>query len=147
MFLFFVEKVRSEPQIFFIWQQEESLYVGGNVVIFCRILTKDPNTKYRWYYSDSNIPDEENLGVLIDPRRYEQPPYRGDPTTIDNVMFKLKLENLTINQSGLYGCEAENAVGFGSRQTNLTVIFRPVVPITTGMASSQGVSVLTGVSI
>jgi len=129
---FFVEKVRSEPQIFFIWQQDKPLYVGENVVIFCRVLTKDPDTKYRWYYSSGKIADKETLGVLIDPRRYEQPPYRSNPTTFINVMFKLKLENLTIKQSGLYGCEAENAIGFGSRQTSLTVTYRPVIPITTG---------------
>ena len=137
---FFVEKVRTEPQIYFIWEQDEPLYVGENVVIFCRVLTKDPDTKYRWYYSSGKIADEETLGVLMDPRRYvqppyrsdEQPPYRGNPTTLADVEFQLKIENLTINQSGIYGCEAENAIGFGARQTSLTVTYRPVIPITTG---------------
>ena len=94
-------------------------------------MTFDPDTKYSWYYSDTNIPDEDNLGVLIDPQLYEQPAYNGGNQVMANVKFTLTLQNLTINQSGLYGCRAENKIGPESRQANLTVTHRP--PTTTGI--------------
>ena len=52
--------------------------------------------------------------------------------TLAQIKFTLRLENLTIDQSGFYGCQAENSVGNGSRQTNVTVVYRPVIPVTTG---------------
>lgn len=132
---FVVEKVRSEPLIHLIWEQKAPLFVGESVVIYCRVLTKDPKTKYRWYYT--KILDENNLGALIDRRRYKQPPYIiADETTLANVWFRLRLENLTIDQSGIYWCQAENAVGNGSRHINLTVTYRPIIP-TTGMTCSS----------
>ena len=97
------------------------------------MVTPDPNTKYYWYYSDTNIPDEDNLGVLIDPRLYEQPAYNEENQEMALVKFTLMLQNLTINQSGLYGCRAENIVGSESRQTNLTVTHRPFPTISTGI--------------
>ena len=137
--LFFAEKVRSEPQIYVIWEQKLLLYVGESVEIFCKVLTKDPKTKYRWYYSNSDIADEDNLGRLIDLRRYKQPPYiTEDKLTLARVTFALRLENLTVDQSGFYGCQAENSVGNGSRQTNVTVVYRPVIPVTTGEPCFKG---------
>ena len=91
----------------------------------------DPNTKYQWYKSDTNIWDENNLGVLIDPRLYKQPAYNGGNNEMANVKFILTLQNLTINQSGLYGCRAENKIGRESRQTNLTVTHRQPTPTST----------------
>ena len=125
--------IRSQPQILVIWEQKSSLYVGQNVEIYCTIVTLDPNTTYRWYYSDTNIPDEDNLGVLIDRRLYEKPAYNGGNQEMAHVTFTLTLQNLTINQSGLYGCRAENVIGFESRQTNLTVTHRPFPTISTGI--------------
>ena len=127
LLVLFAENIRSEPQIYLIWEQRNPIYVGESVEIYCRVLTRDPKTKYRWYYSVSNNRSEDNLGALIDPSRYEQPPYYvEDDLDMAKTRFVLKLKNLTINQSGLYGCQAENVVGNGSRQTILTVIHRPV---------------------
>ena len=120
-FFLLSDVIRSQPNILVIWEQESPLYVGQNVEISCTIVTKDPNTKYSWYRSDTNIWNEEKLGVLIDPGLYEQPAYNGGNQKMSNVKFTLTLQNLTINQSGLYGCRAENIIGHESRQTNLTV--------------------------
>ena len=130
-FFLLSDKIRSLPNILVIWEQTSPLYVGQNVEIFCTILTQDPNTKYRWYRSDTNIWNEEKLGVLIDPQLYEQPEYNGGNQKMANVKFTLTLQNLTINQSGLYGCRAENKIGPESRQANLTVTHRP--PPSTGI--------------
>ena len=116
-----------------IWEQKSPLYVGQNVEMSCRIVTPDPNTKYHWYRSDTNIPNEENLGVLIDPRLYKQPAYNGADRELANVKFTLTLQNLTINQSGLYACRAENILGLDSRQINLTVTHRPITSTSTGI--------------
>ena len=132
-FFLLLDVIRSQPNILVIWEQESPLYVGQNVEIFCTIVTKDPNTKYSWYRSDTNIWNEEKLGVLIDPGLYEQPAYNGGNQKMAHVKFTLTLQNLTINQSGLYGCRAENIIGHESRQTNLTVTNRPVPPISTGI--------------
>ena len=96
-------------------------------------MTFDPKTEYRWYYSDTNIRDENNMGVLIDPRLYEQPEYNGGDKKMAEVIFTLTLQNLTINQSGLYGCRAENKIGPESRQANLTVTHGPCTTTTTGI--------------
>ena len=99
------------------------------------IVTSDPNTKYLWYRSDTNIWNEEKLGVLIDPGLYEQPAYNGGNQKMAIVKFTLTLQNLTINQSGLYGCRAENIIGHESRQTNLTVTHGSITtpPVFAGM--------------
>ena len=125
--------IRSQPNILVIWEQKGLLYVGQNVEISCTIVTQDPNTKYQWYRSDTNIWNEEKLGDLIDPRLYEQPAYNGGNQEMANVKFTLTLRNLTINQSGLYGCRADNIIGHESRQTNLTVTHRPVPTTTTSI--------------
>ena len=98
-------------------------------------MTSDPNTKYHWYYSDTNIPNAQNLGVLIDPRLYEQPAYNGGNQYMAHVKFTLTLQNVTIDQSGLYACQAENRIGYESRQTNLTVTHRSIIipPVFAGM--------------
>ena len=132
-FFLLLDVIRSQPNILVIWEQKAPLYVGQNVEISCTIVTFDPETKYRWYYSETNIRDEDNLGVLIDPLLYEQPPYNGGNQEMAHVKFTLTLQNLTINQSGLYGCRAENKIGPESRQTNLTVTHRPFPPISTGI--------------
>ena len=116
-----------------MWVQDKPIYVGQDVELFCTILTKDPDTKYRWYYSDAKFPSEHTLGVLIDPRLYKQPLYNGDSTKLGNVKFTLMLKNLTIDQSGHYACQAENVVANESRVTNLTVTYRPIIPVTSGM--------------
>ena len=134
-FSLLLDVIRSQPTILVIWEQESPLYVGQNVEISCTIVTFDPNTKYHWYYSDTNIRDEDKLGVLIDPRLYEQPPYNGGNQEMAHVTFTLTLQNLAINQSGLYGCLAENKIGPESRQTNLTVTHRPTPTTSTGIKS------------
>ena len=136
-FIFFLllDLIRSQPSILIIWEQKSPLYVGENVEISCTIVTFDPNTKYHWYYSDTNIPNEENLGVLIDPRLYEQPAFNGGNQEMAHVEFTLTLQNVTIDQSGLYGCQAENRIGYESRQTILTVTHRSIIipPVFAGM--------------
>ena len=116
--------------------QDKPIYVGQDVELFCTILTKDPNTKYRWYYSDAEFPSEQTLGVLIDPRLYKQPLYNGNSTKLGNVKFTLMLKNLTIDQSGHYACQAENVKGNESRLTSLTVTYRFIIPVTPGMANA-----------
>ncbi|XP_068742470.1 fibroblast growth factor receptor 4-like [Montipora capricornis] len=145
-------KIRSEPTMYGIWQQTNPLCVGENVVIHCSVLTQDPDTKYRWFYSNSSKLDEKELGVLIDPSRYEQPPYTAEEMEMNEVNFKLKLKNLTIHDSGIYGCQAENSVGSASRMINLTVSYCPPTPDPSPKTSSQsstlplpsGGSTLTG---
>ena len=134
-FFLLLDVINSQPNILVIWEQKSPLYVGQNVEISCTIVTFDPNTKYSWYYSDTNIPDEDNLGVLIDPRLYEQPAFNGGNQQMAHVKFTLTLQNVTIDQSGLYGCRAENRIGYESRHTNLTVTHRSIIipPVFAGM--------------
>ena len=135
-FFLLLDLIRSQPNILIIWEQKSPVYVGQNVEIFCTIVTKDPSTKYHWYHSDTNtIPNDDNLGVLIDPRLYEQPAYNGGEKKLAHVKFTLTLQNVTIDQSGLYGCRAENKIGPESRQTNLTVTHRSIIipPVSAGM--------------
>ena len=127
-FSFFAAKIRSEPHVYVRWEQTNPLCVGENVVIHCIVYTQDPDTKYRWFYSNSSKLDEKELGVLIDPSRYEQPPYTAKEMEMNEVKFKLKLKNLTIHDSGIYGCQAENSVGSVSRMINLTVSYCPPTP-------------------
>ena len=134
-FFLLLDLIRSQPNILIIWEQKSPLYVGQIGEIFCAIMTSDPNTKYHWYYSDTNIPNEANLGVLIDPRLYEQPAFNGGNQEMAHVKFTLTLQNVTIDQSGLYGCQAENYIGYESRQTILTVTHRSIIipPVFAGM--------------
>ena len=134
-FFLLLDLIRSQPNILAIWEQKSPLYVGQNVEIFCTIVTQDPNTKYHWYRSNTSIWDDKNLGVLIDPRLYEQPAYNGGNQEMALVKFTLTLQNVTIDQSGLYGCRAENHIGYESRQTNLTVTHRSIIipPVFAGM--------------
>ena len=134
-FFLLLDVINSEPNILIIWEQKSPIYVGQNVEISCTIVTEDQNTKYSWYRSDTNIWNEEKLGVLIDPGLYEQPAYNGGNQKMVLVKFTLTLQNLTINQSGLYGCRAENIIGHESRQTNLTVTHGSITtpPVFAGM--------------
>ena len=134
-FFLLLDVINSQPNILIIWEQKSPIYVGQNVEIFCLIVTFDPNTKYLWYRSDTNIWNEEDLGVLIDPRLYEQPAFNGGNQQMADVTFTLTLQNVTIDQSGLYGCRAGNRIGYDSRQTKLTVTHRCIIipPVFAGM--------------
>ena len=135
IFFLLLDVINSQPNILIIWEQKSPIYVGQNVEIFCVIVTFDPNTKYLWYRSDTNIWNEENLGVLIDPRLYEQPAFNGGNREMAHVKFTLTLQNVTIDQSGLYGCRAGNRIGYVSRHTKLTVTHRCIIipPVFAGM--------------
>ena len=126
------EKVRSIPRIVYIFEQNEPVYVGSNKLLFCTILTKDRNTKFRWYYNPSNVPDGKKLGKLINQSLYHLWRHPTDDSW-PKWRFSLKLTNLSVANSGLYGCQAENVVGNGSRQTYLKVTNRPITPSATGM--------------
>ena len=119
------EKVRSAPRVLFIWEQENTIYVGQNIELLCAVLTKDPKTKYRWFFKRGL--NSDNLGSLIDLSRYQQPPF-GNPKSgnLADVRFTLQLKNLTERDSGFYSCQAENRVGNGSDQANLTVTKAPL---------------------
>ena len=75
------------------------------------------------------------MAILIDPRLYEQPAFNGGNQEMAHVKFTLTLQNVTIDQSGLYGCRAENHIGYASRYTNLTVTHRSIIisPVFAGM--------------
>lgn len=129
---FLLEKVRSVPQIVFIWEQSGPEYVGMDVEMFCIVLSKDTNTRYRWYYSRSSVPDNTKLGTLINQSLYDLSQYQND-VSWPRWKLKLKLKNVSVADSGLYGCQAENIVGNGTRQTYLNVTRRPIIPSATGM--------------
>ena len=133
-FYYFIEIVRSVPQIVIIWEQMGPVYAGSNVELFCNILTKDPNTRFRWYYSNANVPDHKKLGVLINQSLYDLSRYRSDESW-PKWKLKLLLKNVSGADSGWYGCQAENVVGNGSRQTKLNVTNKPIIPSVTGMKS------------
>ena len=126
------EKVRSVPQIVVIWVQEEPVYVGSNLELFCIVYTKDPKTRYRWYYRDSDVPEDSNLGTLVNQSLYEVKSSLNDDSWRQRKL-KLQLKNVSVADSGLYGCQAENVVGINSRQTYLNVTIRPITPSATGM--------------
>ena len=127
------EKVRSVPQIVRIWEQEEPVYAGSNLELFCIVLSKDPNNRYRWYYRDSDVPELGKLGTLVNQSLYELTPYQNEGFW-SKWRLKLQLKNTSVADSGLYGCQAENVVGNESRQTYLNVTIRPMTPsAATGM--------------
>jgi len=103
------------------------------------VLTKDPDTRYRWYYRDSDVLDDKKLGTLINQSLYEltQLP-NGDQNGQNGQRWpkwklKLKLKNVSAADSGQYACQAENVVGNDTRFTHLNVTIRPITPSATGM--------------
>lgn len=128
--LFFVAaKVRSKPHIITKWEQKDPIYIGTDVVIHCMVLTQDKETKFLWFFSRNA--SSNNDGVLIDERRYKQPRLIPKDLVISQVKFELKLENLTIDDSGMYICNAENKVGKAQSGIILTVSYPlPAQPIT-----------------
>ena len=115
--------MRSKPHIITKWEQKDPIYVGTDVVIHCMVLTQDKETKFHWLFSRNA--SSNNHGVLIDERRYKQPRLSPKDLTISNVKFELKLENLTIDDSGTYICNAENKVGNAQSWIILTVSYPP----------------------
>ena len=118
-----------------IWEQEEPVYVGSNLELFCTVLSKDPKIRDRWYYRDSDVPEDSKLGTLINESLYEVKPIPND-NSWSKWELKLQLKNLSVADSGLYICQAENVVGIGSRQTPLDVTIRPITPSAPGMWSN-----------
>ena len=92
------------------------------------ILVQDNETTYRWFRSRNF--SSNNLDVLIDPRKYKQPTVVPEELTISQVKFDLKLENLTIDDSGWYRCRAKNNIGVDDSRINLTVSYPPRIPST-----------------
>ena len=126
------EKVRSVPQIVIIWEQEEPVYAGSNLELFCIVYTKGPKTRYRWYYRDSDVPEVAKLGTLINESLYEVKPFQNDDSW-PKWKPKLQLKNVSVADSGLYVCQAENVLGNASRGTYLNVTIRSITPSVTGM--------------
>ena len=126
------ERVRSVPQIFIIWKQEEPIYAGSNLELFCIVLTKDPKTRYRWYYRDSDVPEVAKLGTLVNQSLYELTPNQNEYSW-PKWKLKLQLKNVSVADSGMYGCQAENVLGNASRDTYLNVTIRLITPSVTGM--------------
>ena len=126
------EKVRSVPQIYIIWEQEEPVYAGSNLELFCIVYTKGPKTRYRWYYRDFDVPEDSNLGTLINESLYEVKAFQNDDSW-PKWKPKLQLKNVSVADSGLYVCQAENVLGNASRETYLNVTIRPITPSVTGM--------------
>ena len=113
--LFFSPKgyIRSVPQIVIIWEQDELVYAGSNLELFCIVFSADPNTRYRWYHRDSDVPEVGKLGTLVNQSLYELTPYQNDDSW-PKWKVKLQLKNVSVADSGLYGCQAENVMGNGS---------------------------------
>ena len=132
---FFIEKIRSFPQILSIWEQKKPEYAGTDLQMHAIVLSKDENTKFFWYFSKSFVPDETNLGTLINQTlfesRLETPP---PPSSVSWLKWKvvLNLKNLSVADSGSYWCQAENIVGTVQRQTPLNVTTRPITPSPSG---------------
>ena len=132
---FFIEKIRSFPQILSIWEQKKPEYAGTDLQMHAIVLSKDENTKFFWYFSKSFVPDETNLGTLINQTlfesRLETPPL---PSSVSWLKWKvvLNLKNLSVADSGSYWCQAENIVGTVERQTPLNVTTRPITPSPSG---------------
>ena len=132
---FFIEKIRSFPQILSIWEQKKPEYAGTDLQMHAIVLSKDENTKFFWYFSKSFVPDETNLGTLINQTLFEShletPPL---PSSVSWLKWKvvLNLKNLSVADSGSYWCQAENIVGTVERQTPLNVTTRPITPSPSG---------------
>ena len=132
---FFIEKIRSAPQILSIWEQKKPEYAGTDLQMHAIVLSKDENTKFFWYFSKSFVPDETNLGTLINQTLFEShletPPL---PSSVSWLKWKvvLNLKNLSVADSGSYWCQAENIVGTVERQTPLNVTTRPITPSPSG---------------
>ncbi|XP_066015534.1 uncharacterized protein [Pocillopora verrucosa] len=124
------EKIRSFPQILYIWEQKKPEYAGTDLQMHAIVLSKDENTKFFWYFSKSFVPDETNLGTLINQTlsesRLETLPSSGVSWLKWKVVLNLK--NLSVADSGSYWCQAENIVGTVQRQTPLNVTTRPITP-------------------
>ena len=131
---FFVEKIRSVPQILSIWEQKKPEYAGTDLQMHAIVLSKDENTKFFWYFSKSFVPDETNLGTLINQTlsesRLETLPSSGVSWLKWKVVLNLK--NLSVADSGSYWCQAENILGTVQRQTSLKVTTRPITPSPSG---------------
>ena len=132
---FFIEKIRSAPQILSIWEQKKPEYAGTDLQMHAIVLSKDENTKFFWYFSKSFVPDETNLGTLINQTLFEShletPPL---PSSVSWLKWKvvLNLKNLSVADSGSYWCQVENIVGTVQRQTPLDVTTRPITPSPSG---------------
>ena len=129
------EKIRSAPKIIIIWEQEEPVYAGSNLELSCIVLTKYPDTKYRWYYRDSDVPESKKLGTLLNQSLYESRDITTSqtPDSWPQWQLKLKLKNVSVADSGLYACQAENNIGYETRHTYLNVRIRPITSSATGM--------------
>ena len=127
---FLIEKIRSAPQILSIWEQKKPEYAGTDLQMHAIVLSKDENTKFFWYFSKSFVPDETNLGTLINQTlsesRLETLPSSGVSWLKWKVVLNLK--NLSVADSGSYWCQAENILGTVRRQTSLKVTTRPMTP-------------------
>lgn len=108
---------------------------GSNLELHCIVVTKDPNTKFRWYYRDSDVLDDKNLGTLINHTLYEQTLIQPEDSW-PRWELKLELKNVSVADSGTYVCQAENVVGNGTRKTYLNVTVRPITPSATGMETT-----------
>ena len=128
---FFIEHIRSLPQILSIWEQKKPEYAGTDLQMRAIVLSKNINTKFFWYFSKSFVPHETNLGTLINQTlfesRLETPPL---PSSVSWLKWKvvLNLKNLSVADSGSYWCQAENILGTVQRQTSLKVTTRPMTP-------------------
>ena len=131
---FFIEHSRSLPRILSIWEQKKPEYAGTDLQMHAIVLSKDENTKFFWYFSKSFVPDETNLGTLINQTlsesRLETLPNSGVSWLKWKVVLNLK--NLSVADSGSYWCQAENILGTVQRQTSLKVTTRPITPSPSG---------------
>lgn len=128
-----VEKIRSEPQILSIWEQKDPEYAGTDLQLHCIVLSKDIDTKFEWYFSNSFIPDKDNPGTLLNQTLFEAHLVTS-PKDSSWLKWKsvLNLKNLSVADSGSYSCKAENVVGPGQRGTYLNVTTRPITPSPAG---------------
>ena len=131
---FFIEHSRSLPRILSIWEQKKPEYAGTDLQMHAIVLSKHTNTKFFWYFSKSFVPDETNLGTLINQTlsesRLETLPSSGVSWLKWKVVLNLK--NLSVADSGSYWCQAENILGTVQRQTSLKVTTRPITPSPSG---------------
>ena len=131
---FFIEKIRSSPQILSIWEQKKPEYAGTDLQMHAIVLSKDENTKFFWYFSKSFVSDETNLGTLINQTLSESRLETLPSSVVSWLKWKvvLNLKNLSVADSGSYSCRAENIVGTVQRRTPLNVTTRPITPSPSG---------------